>query len=87
MSEVSTALVDAVQGALELVKENVQSNFDLDGARIRLETVYKCLVWVEPLFESLASFSSLQSAVSEMIDSVITAAEQELVPASEEDPS
>ena len=74
MSELSVNLLDAIQVALQQVRDALQWSDDLDGVLIRLETIFQCLVWVEPIFVSYASFSSLLSAVSDMIghiDSVV----------------
>ena len=68
MAELYTDLLDAVQVALQQVRNSVQQQRDdLDGALIRLETVLQCLVWVEPVFLSSSLYSNLLSAVSDMI--------------------
>lgn len=70
LEEEVSALLDGVEDALQRVKNSVQQSDDLDGAFIRLEATFSCLVWVEPVFESLVGFSSLLSAVSEMMECV-----------------
>ena len=54
-------LLDAVQVALEQIKENIQWDGDLDGVIIQLETVLQSLIWVQPLFGASANFMGLMS--------------------------
>ena len=77
MSEEAFDLFDGIQVALQQVNQTAQRTVqradDFDGALIRLETIYRCLVWVEPIFTSVAGFSGLMAAVSEMIDYIESA--------------
>ena len=66
----SEELLSGVEAALQQVREAVQRGGDLDVASIRLETVFRCLVWVEPVFSFVDGFSSLLSAVSEMMECI-----------------
>lgn len=61
-----------MQAALQQVRDN-HSEDDLDGVLIRLDTVFQCLTWVEPLFSPSVHFSNLLSAVSDMISYIHSA--------------
>ena len=65
-----SGLLDTIQVALVQVKEACQQGNDLDGVSVRLETVFRSLMWVEPAFMSVDGFGSLLLAVSEMMEYV-----------------
>lgn len=65
--------LDAIQVALHQVYENVQWGGDLDGIGIRLETILRSILWIQPCFTQSPSFTTLTSAVSDMV-SVINSA-------------
>ncbi len=59
--------LDSVEDALQQTREASQCYGDLDGVLIRLDTILQCLTWVEPIFTLSTNFSSLLSAVSDLI--------------------
>lgn len=67
------AFLDAVQTALQQVQDRADSLDDPEGMLIRLDAVFQCLVWVEPVFSASTSFPNLLSAVSDMIGSAWSA--------------
>lgn len=64
---------DVVHVALQQIKENVQWCEDLDGVSVQLETILQSLTWVQPCFVASANFTTLVSAVSDMISLVNSA--------------
>lgn len=62
--------LNQIQDALQQVRAAIGLCDDLDGLLIRLDSIFQCLVWVEPVFLPSTNFSNLLSAVSDMIDHV-----------------
>lgn len=71
----ATEFLDVIQVALEEVRDAVGccGDADLDGVLVRLDVIFQCLVWTEPVFLPSRNFSNLTSAVSDMIGHVQTA--------------
>lgn len=67
------SFLDVIHLALQRVKDNVQWCEDLDGASARLEMILQSLIWVQPCFVGSTSFTTLISAVSDMVDNVNSA--------------
>ena len=62
-------LLDIVMLALQHIRD-VHWCIDLDGILIRLESILQCLLWVEPFFMPSDNFTTLLSAVSDMISEI-----------------
>ena len=66
--------LDLVQVSLQRVRDGLGCcNDDLDGLLIRLDAIFQCLMWVEPVFLPSTNFSNLLSAVADMIGHVQSA--------------
>lgn len=72
-------VLDIIQVALQHIKD-VEWSGDLDGILIRLESILQCLLWIEPLFLTSANFTTLQSAVSDMVSHVNSAVSERRCP-------
>ncbi len=59
--------LNLVQTALRQVRDAFVNCDDLEGLLIRLDTIFQCLLWAEPVFLPSMNFSDLLSAVSDMI--------------------
>ena len=66
----ASEFLDVTQAALEQVRSAVGCcrGADLDGVLIRVDMIFQCLMWAEPVFLSSSNFSDLLSAVSDMIN-------------------
>jgi len=71
--------LDMVQEALQQVRdaagycEDLNGIQDLDGILVRLDSIFQCLTWVEPVFVPSVNFTNLLSAVSDMINHIQSA--------------
>ena len=65
MSSPNFGVLDAIQVALQQVKENLQWGEDLDGIGIRLETILQSILWIQPSFMPSTHFTTLVSSVSD----------------------
>lgn len=73
MADERQAFLESIETALQHVKDAVDTCEDLEDTLVRLDSIFQCLTWAEPVFLPSVNYSNLLSVVSHMIGQVQSA--------------
>ena len=59
--------LDVVEDALLQVRTALSCSIDLEGVLIRVDVIFQCLTWAEPIFSPSSNYTNLMFSISEMI--------------------